>query len=164
MHERVHGGKNESRSEKRREFGIDIRSMQLGIVGKTDAVEFLSDGSIKIVEYKRGKPKEHRADEVQLCAQAMCLEEMLGIQLAEAYLYYGKTKHRMQVFLTPELRVLTENTARKFHQLVELGITPRVAYSKVCMACSLVDVCLPERKGKTRNVSTYIKRMKSEDE
>lgn len=164
MHERVHEGKNESRTTKRSEFGIDIHSLRLGLVGKTDAVEFMPDGMVKIVEYKRGKPKEHRADEVQLCAQALCLEEMTGKTLSEAYLYYGKTKHRLCVSLSKELRTLTETTALRFHQLVDSGVTPRAKYSKSCTACSLSDLCLPEKKNKPRKVSTYIHRMMTEDE
>ena len=158
MHERVHEGKNESRPSKRSEFGIDIHSLSLGLVGKTDAVYFQADGSVKIVEYKRGKPKENKSDEVQLCAQSICLEEMLGIMVTEAYLFYGKTKHRLGVPLTPELRVLTEESALRFHALVERGITPQESRSKKCDACSLAGICLPGKKGRPQSVSKYINR------
>ncbi len=164
MHERVHEGKTESRPAKRSEFGIDIHSKRMGLIGKTDAVEFLADGRVRVVEYKRGKPKEHRADEVQLCAQAMCIEEMMHISIDEAFLYYGKTKHRLRIALDVELRVLTEETAERFHRLVESGVTPKGTYSKICASCSLIDLCLPVRKTKPRSVAAYISRMMTENE
>jgi len=164
MHERVHEGKKESRSAKRSEFGLDIHSLHLGLVGKTDAVEFLASGSVKVVEYKRGQPKENRSDEVQLCAQAICLEEMMDVKLSEAYLFYGKTKHRLRVPLDQVIRALTEETARRFHVLVDQGITPLANRSKRCVSCSLVDVCLPDKKSRLRSVETYINRCKEEDE
>lgn len=164
MHVRVHEGKSESRPAKRSEFGIDIHSERLGLIGKTDAVEFRTDGTVKIIEYKRGKPKDHRADEVQLCAQALCIEEMMNSSLTEAFLYYGKTKHRLLVKLDAELRQLTEETAERFHRLVEVGVTPKGIYSKTCASCSLIDLCLPVRKTKSRSVHAYMQRILAEDE
>jgi CRISPR-associated exonuclease Cas4 len=164
MHERVHEGKNESRSAKRSEFGIDIHSLRLGLVGKTDAVEFLADGTIRVVEYKRGQQKENKSDEVQLCAQAICIEEMMETRLSAAYLFYGKTKHRLCVPLNQEIRTLTEETAHRFHELVDRGITPTADRSKKCASCSLVEVCLPEKKNRLRSIASYIRRCKEEHE
>ncbi|MBP8986033.1 MAG: CRISPR-associated protein Cas4, partial [Syntrophobacterales bacterium] len=92
LHQRSHSGKAEERPMKRTEFGMPIRSLELGLSGKTDAVEYKADGGIVPVEYKRGRPKKGREDEVQLCAQALCLEEMLGVSIPEGALFYGKVR------------------------------------------------------------------------
>jgi CRISPR-associated exonuclease Cas4 len=92
LHKRAHSGSREGRPGKRAEFGMLIRSLELGPSGKTDAVEYGADGSVLVVEHKRGRSKAGGADEVQLCAQALCLEEMRGDAIGEGALYYGKTR------------------------------------------------------------------------
>jgi len=108
------------------------------------------------VEYKRGREKRDPCDEAQLCAQAMCLEEMLTVSIPSAYLYYGETRHRVPVELTAELRQLVCNMSEEMHAYFQRGYTPRVKISKACRSCSLAEVCLPELQEKVMPASKYI--------
>ena len=157
MHERVHDQEfRESRGDRLTVRGLAIRSAQLGISGQCDAVEFYRDpDGIPLrdreglwqpypVEYKRGKPKEDNADELQLCAQAMCLEEMLCCTVPEGALYYGEPRRRTVVLFTPELRQQVRDSLTEMHQLYQRRYTPKVKPSKACNACSLKDLCLPK--------------------
>jgi CRISPR-associated exonuclease Cas4 len=114
------------------------------------------------VEYKRGKPKENRCDEVQLCAQALCLEEMLSTSIPEGALFYGKTKHRTIVLFDESLKRLTAEICTKTHELLRQEQSPPAFYEKAkCFNCSLVNLCLP--KISEKNVSQYISSMLSEE-
>lgn len=151
LHERTHEGPDESRPGVRITRGMPVRSDALGLSGQCDVVEFHSDGSILPVEYKRGKPKTHRADEVQLCAQAMCLEEMLRCSIPRGMLFYGKRRRRTDVPFDSALRAITRDAAQRLHALIESRITPLAQREKKCESCSLLEVCLPDalrlRKG-----------------
>lgn len=160
LHERAHSEKGLRRPGRKTEFGMPIRSLALGLIGRTDAVEYREDGGIVIVEYKRGRPKKGREDEVQLCAQALCLEEMRGASIAEGALYYGKTKRRKVVALDEELRSLTEEVTRRVHALVDSGKTPEAPFDEgKCPNCSLLGLCMPGRRTKGRGVEAYLRRM-----
>lgn len=133
----------------RRVMAMALSSKRLGLAGVADLVEFVpgaDGGEVPYpVEYKRGKPKLHRADEVQLCAQALCLEEMTGVQVTEGALYYGETKRRQSVPFDSELRNLTEATALALAEVFRFRITPPPTHLKQrCRACSLHDLCKPE--------------------
>jgi CRISPR-associated exonuclease Cas4 len=161
LHERADEPGSGRRGDLRTARSLALRSLRLGLVGRADVVEFhrgagdLEDsGSIRLpgvsgrwrpvpVEYKRGKPKAHRADEVQLCAQALCLEEMLTVAIPEGALFYGKKRRRQRVTLDAELRALTEDTARRLHELLAGGRTPAAVRAPKCRRCSLLEVCLP---------------------
>lgn len=138
MHERTDAGIRESRGNVRIEYGIPLRSLRLGLTGKADVVEFhLSvEKTTKEkwhpfpVEYKRGKPKKDNCDKVQLCAQAMCLEEMLNIKISEGALFYGKTRRRLNVIFDEDLRQETKNAATRLHELISAGKTPKPEYTK----------------------------------
>jgi CRISPR-associated exonuclease Cas4 len=158
LHERVHSALRETRVAKHAEYGMPIRSLALGLVGKADAVERFADGRIEPVEFKRGKPKSQNMDEVQLCAQALCLEEMLGVHIEEGALYYGKTRKRTRVTFTDELRRQTAETAMRFHTLATEGKTPQPLYAKRCARCSLVGLCLPKPLARRSTVAAYIQR------
>ncbi len=148
---------------------VPIASYRLGLSGVCDVVEFtISADGVKLpgrdglylaapIEYKRGKEKRDHSDEAQLCAQAMCLEEMLSTNIARGYLYYGQTRHRVEVELTAELRNLVQEMADEMHNYFQRGYTPRVKTSKSCRACSLADVCLPVLQEKVMSASKYIK-------
>ncbi len=168
MHERVHDQQfRESRGDCLTVRGLAVHSAQLGISGQCDAVEFHQDPSgISLrdreglwrpypVEYKRGKPKEHSADELQLCAQAMCLEEMLCCDIPEGTLYYGEPRRRTQVLLAPELRGQVRDSLAEMHELYRRRYTPRVKPSKACNACSLKGLCLPKLMGR-KKVADYL--------
>lgn len=158
LHEKVHSGIGESRRVMRTERDLKIASSLLGITGQTDAVEFYSDGKIIPVEYKHGEPKDDSCDEVQLCAQAICLEEMLGHKIDEGALYYFKTRRRVPVKITEDLRAETVELARAFHNLVDSGNTPPANYTHKCESCSFVDECFPESAGRNKSVDVYLKR------
>ena len=135
--------------------GLRVQSERLGVSGICDVVEFHREengitlagreGHFRVypVEYKKGAPKEHRADELQLCAQAMCLEEMLLCSIGEGSLFYGETRRRTRVPFTDELRELTEQMIGEMHQYDQRGYTPKVRRHKGCGACSLREICLP---------------------
>lgn len=151
-----------------------IHSRELGISGQCDIVELIRDedgiplprhrGKFRVfpVEYKRGKPKEDHSDILQLTAQAMCLEEMLCCQIAEGALFYGETRHRQTIPLTPALKDEVKTAFEEMHQLYERQYTPRVKRKKACNACSLKEECLP-RLEKTIPASQYIKSHLEED-
>jgi len=148
---------------------VPIASYRLGLTGVCDVVEFYqSPEGVHLpgregqylaapVEYKRGKPKRDECDEAQVCAQAMCLEEMLSIEIPAGYLYYGQTRHREQVELTHPLRQLVEKMCKEMHAYFQRGYTPRVKPSKACRSCSLVDVCLPGLYEQVLPASKYIR-------
>lgn len=157
MHEHVHDNAfRESRGDLLIIRGLAVHSTQLGISGQCDVVEFHHDSAgIPLpgreglwlpypVEYKRGKPKEHDADELQLCAQAMCLEEMLCCAVKEGALYYGEPRRRSVVSFTSELRQRVRDSLDEMHSLFKRCYTPKVRPSKACNACSLQEQCLPK--------------------
>jgi CRISPR-associated exonuclease Cas4 len=113
------------------------------------------------VEYKRGSPKQHQADEVQLCAQAMCIEEMLGVQIPVGELFYGKRQRRSSVVLSDSLRVLTAETAQRLHALIDSGRTPSALREPKCQTCSLISVCIPLRAEHSA-ASEYVRKMLDE--
>ena len=166
MHEHVHDEGDESRGDVRIERGASLRSLRLGLIGKADVVEYhrLADGTWQAfpVEYKRGKPKPDHSDKVQLCAQVLCLEEMLNATIPAGALFYGKTRRRLDVDFDDALRQETEAAARKTHELIEAGLTPKPVYAKRCESCSLMAECMPKTIQKKRSVESYLKRMLDE--
>lgn len=167
MHERVHEEGSESRGTVRIERGVALRSLKLGLIGKADVVEFhrQADGTWRVfpVEYKHGKPKKDNSDKVQLCAQAICLEEMLDISVTEGALFYGKTRRRIDVLFDADLRSETEETALKVRNLIDAGRTPKPEYHKRCENCSMKAWCLPRPVQKKRTVQSYLKRILRSD-
>jgi len=161
MHNKVHEEGSESRGSVRIERALALRSLRLGLSGMADVVEFhrQADGSWQPfpVEYKRGKPKPDDSDKVQLCAQAMCLEEMLGVSIAAGAIFYGKIRRRLDVAFDEALRCKTEEIAQKTHALIESGMTPKAAYAAKCDSCSLFELCLPKTIEKQRSVEDYLK-------
>lgn len=157
MHDKVDTANRESRGKIRIEYGVPLRSLRLGLIGKADVVEFHKKDDRTWqpfpVEYKRGKPKADDCDKVQLCAQALCLEEMLNVEIKEGALFYGQTRRREDVVFDEALRTETEETARKVHELIESGVTPKADYSKKCKQCSLLGLCMPKI---SRKASKYL--------
>ncbi len=160
MHERVHEEGSESRGSVKIARGIPLRSLRLGLVGVADVVEFhrISKDFWRPfpVEYKRGKPKPDDSDTVQLCAQALCLEEMLGVEVPAGALFYGRTRHRHDVTFDDSLRREVEETAAAVRELIGSGRTPDAVYSKRCENCSLVASCLPKATGKRKSARRYL--------
>lgn len=159
MHERVHEEGEERRPGVVIEKGMPLRSLTLGLIGKTDVVEYHDSGEIIPVEYKRGKPKLDAMDEIQLCAQALCLEEMLGRDIRCGYLYYGKPRRRTEVVFDDEHRKATKDTIESVRVLLDSGKTPAPLWRKKrCISCSLVEHCFPERMALAESVQKYIMR------
>ena len=170
LHEKTH---DDTVKEKRGDLivsrGMAIFSRTLGVTGTCDVVElhkatdgvniFGRDGTYKPVpvEYKRGKPKEDESDVLQLCAQAMCLEEMLLCVIPEAFLYYGETKRRLKIILDDVLRARVRTIFKEMHELYDRRYTPKVKISKSCKACSLTEVCMP-KLCKNPSALNYIKK------
>ena len=170
LHERAH---NEQLQERRGDLltvrGLRVQSLTLGLSGVCDVVEFRQDArGVPLsgkegqwlpypVEYKRGVPKQDGCDELQLCAQAMCIEEMLCCEIPEGALYYGEPRRRLRVSLTKELREEVRSDAAQMHALYRRGHTPRVRRTKSCNACSLKELCLPGLQ-KSGSVRDYLRR------
>jgi len=167
MHEHVDEGGSGSRGDLKIARSLPLRSLQLGLVGKADVVEFHRETDAKgkalwrpfPVEYKRGKPKKDNCDKIQLCAQAICLEEMLDCNVPEGALYYGKPHRRLEVSFNEELRRETEQTANRLQSLIRSGKTPSANYEKKCDSCSLLELCMPKVTGAPKTVAKYLSRM-----
>jgi CRISPR-associated exonuclease Cas4 len=152
----VHLSTHEAGSRKmkgvRRVTSLPIACRALGLGGTADLVEFRPTGDGETpypVEFKRGKPKRHRADEVQLCGQALCLEEMTGRKVPRGALFYGETKRRAEVIFDAELRALTLHTVAKLREIFGSGRTPPAVYKAgLCRACSLLELCRPKVIGR----------------
>lgn len=163
LHERPDRGRGEVRPGGGRVArGLVLRSLRLGVWGRADVVEFRPgagpDSRVAYpVEYKRGKPKRDGSDLVQLCAQALCLEEMLGAAVPAGAMFYGKTRRRVEVAFDEELRGLTLRTIDRLHELVAAGRTPPAVREKKCGRCSLLHLCMPDALGK-QPASRYLGR------
>ena len=160
LHQKAHEGPAETREGVRLARGLWVRSARLGLVGRADVVEFHEAGGGAArafpVEYKRGRPKQHDADRVQLCAQALCLEEMLGVEVPAGALFYGRTRRREDVAFTTPLRTLTGSTSQRERQLLAAGRTPSAGREPKCAACSLVDLCVPASRGRRGSAASYL--------
>jgi CRISPR-associated exonuclease Cas4 len=160
LHEVVDEAPDESRRSVRIVRSLALRSMRLGITGKADVVEFPPHGvgAPLPVEYKRAKPKANLCDEVRLCAQALCLEEMLATPVPAGALYYGTPRRRTEVIFTPELRAETERLAARMQALYAAARTPRTVYEKKkCRNCSLIELCQPKQLGRLDRASHYFR-------
>lgn len=160
MHERVDAGGSESRRTVRLAYGLALRSFRLGLVGKADVVEFhrveAGDWLPFPVEHKRGRAKKESWDRVQLCAQAMCLEEMLDVAVPAGALFYGKSRRRQNVVFDTELRSEVERAAGRLHEMVSSGKTPSARHEKKCESCSLINLCMPKVAGSGRSARKYV--------
>ncbi|MCL2744479.1 MAG: CRISPR-associated protein Cas4 [Planctomycetaceae bacterium] len=161
MHDNAHSNTSETRGDLRIVRGLPLHSKRLGLSGIADVVEFhrSENASLQLpkhkgawfvypVEYKHGTKKSFKSDSIQLCAQALCLEEMLQTEIKEGALFYGKTKSRTAVQFDENLRTKTEYYALRFHQLMETGEIPPPKAGAHCKQCSLVDDCMPQLSGK----------------
>lgn len=170
MHERAHdSGLREKRGELVIARNLAVSSPRLGVSGACDVVEFRrSDVGIPLpnesglytpypVEYKHGSPMEDNANELQLCAQAMCLEQMLCCDIPVGALYFGELRRRVEVEFTKGLRREVSDTLSEMHELYGRGYTPKVKTSKLCNACSMKEICLP-RLNRCESVKSYIKK------
>jgi CRISPR-associated exonuclease Cas4 len=163
LHEATRKVGAENRRGLRTVTAMPIASRRLGVSGVADIVEMHKDDDGRWrpfpVEYKRGRPKAHRADEVQLCAQAMALEEMFVVDLAEGAMFYGETRRRVAVAFDAKLRALTRQVAAEARTMIGAGTTPPAVYEKrKCGACSLADLCRPKQLSGRRSAAAWLSR------
>lgn len=168
LHEKAHGSTSEKRGDLIITRSMPVVSRGLGIRGVCDVVELhRHEEGIALhgrtgryrpvpVEYKRGQPKEGDADVLQLCAQAMCLEEMLACSIPEGHLFYGQTRRRLPVLFDNDLRGRVKDLLLEMHEYYARGHTPKVRPTKACKACSLADLCLP-MLGNGRSAAEYVR-------
>lgn len=159
LHQRVNQPDQQKRGAIRTAWALRLANEELGIEGIADVVEYHKQADKTEIpypiEYKRGKPKTHRADEVQLCAQALCLEEMHGVAVPEGALFYGEIRRRHPVIFDTELRDLTLKTILACRTIVQTKVTPKAQYqAKKCKACSLIDQCHPN--GFSKSAATWL--------
>lgn len=181
LHEQAHDGSRELIGNVLIVRGLHLRSLRLGLSGKADVVEFHrvdepldqgpSDAGLKMcvklprvsgywrpfpVEYKRGRLRREAGYEVQLCAQALCIEEMLKVRVAAGALFFGQTRRRLEVVFDDGLRTRTEIAAARLHAIITSKSTVKARYEKKCDSCSLVNVCLPKTTGTNRSALKYL--------
>jgi CRISPR-associated exonuclease Cas4 len=172
LHERVHESGTEARPDAIVARGLRVRSLRLGLAGEADVVEFQRAeaeraDAIRLegragwwlpfpVEYKRGRPKAEAWDEVQLCAQALCLEETFGVRIAAGALFYGTKRRRTPVEFDAKLRGQTEDLARRMHEMYAARATPAAVYASKCEKCSLIERCMPKMSTRRRDVERYL--------
>ena len=172
LHEKAHGSTTDFRDGVLTTRSIPLRSLEYGLSGIADVVEFHScpdsiEGCTPVpghsglwkpfpVEYKRGRAKTGPIDAIQLCAQAFCLEEMLTVKISDGALFYGKARRRSHIIFSEDLRSQTIECISKTHRLIKEGITPEAEYSNKCERCSLKDLCLPNLKKTRRSYSNYM--------
>ena len=178
LHERVDRVAGETRKDIHLATALRLVSTRLGITGVADMVEFHrveceTENGVRVaskltrregwwrpfpVEYKRGKPKEHRADEAQLCAQTLCLEEMTGVSIPRGALFYGETRRRVDVCFDEELRRLTCDTIRNVRELISSGVVPPPEETKGCASCSLFELCRPKEMRREQSAAKWLER------
>ncbi|MBJ7312343.1 CRISPR-associated protein Cas4 [Rugamonas sp. CCM 8940] len=166
LHERADQAQTGQRHGVRTATAMPLVNRDLGIVGIADVVEFHTGEAARVmpVEYKRGRPKQHRADEVQLCAQGLCLETMLGLTIEEGALFYGQSRRRVRVMFDATLRTLTLSIIAATRALIEAGQTPQAEYAaRRCDACSLIDICQPRLLGRTVPVNAWLAKQLEDD-
>lgn len=161
LHERADQPHAQRRKQVRTVTAMPLLSLELGITGIADVVEFHREGANERafpVEYKRGRPKAHRADEVQLCAQALCLEQMLDSSVPAGAIFYGVTRRRKDVCFDEALRALTHQAIADTRAMFAAVATPLATYdSRRCDACSLIDICQPRWLGRVQTVESWLK-------
>ena len=167
MHDRVDSGGHETRGSVRTAYSLRLRSLRLGLTGQADVVEFhRQDSGVWLpypVEFKRGHPKVDACDRIQLCAQALCLEEMKDVPVTSGALFYGETRHRCDVAFDVELRRHTESLCARLHMFIEAGVTPPAVYEKrKCDCCSLLENCLPQSAGTGKSAKRWLARQLDE--
>lgn len=172
LHEKAHDTESETRRNTRIARGLRLRSLETGLTGKADVVEFRRISNVGLdgipligqqgfwrpypVEYKKGRLRREEGYEVQLCAQALCLEEMLGTVVPSGAIFYGMPKRRLEVVFDAHLRKKTLAAAKRLHELAEKGKTPSAEYGRKCKSCSLFDYCMPKISGRQKKVKNYM--------
>lgn len=163
LHEKIHTDTVKTSGHVRTEYSVQLRSLEHGLFGKADIVEYHRTSirkkypaKILPIEYKRGSPKSDLSDSVQLCAQALCLEEMLGAEIEAGEIFYGKTRRRKAVQFDDHLRQITKAAALRLHEIIEQQSTPPPQYKDHCERCSLFDICKPRLFTRKKSAAAFI--------
>jgi len=165
VHERADTPGKDHRRGVRIARAVSLRSDRLRVVGQADTVEYHAAPTSALaeipfpVEYKRGRARHQLADQVQLCAQAMCLEEMHRVTVEKGALFYDASHRRVAVEFTPELRARTEAAARRLHELVRRGEVPVATFAPKCRSCSLEPLCMPQVSASPQRAADYLARL-----
>jgi CRISPR-associated exonuclease Cas4 len=154
---------NLKRGDRRNVTGMWVVSYRLGLIGKADLIEF-RDGVPYPVDFKRGKRRRWDNNEVQLCAQGICLEEMLGISVLRGAIFHIKSQHRQEVEFDESLRKKTEDAARQLRELVDNEVTPTARYHAKCRGCSLFEWCMPKSLRPRATAAKYLQELMSNAE
>lgn len=168
LHQHVDDVHKEKRKGLIQEFGLALCSYELGISGKADVVEFYYDENDKLleiipIEYKRGTEKEDNCDAMQICAQAICLEEMTGLSINHGYLFYGRERRRTEIFFSIKLREETKKAFFDIHSLYDrISKPPKAIFKPKCKSCSLFEYCKPKSIGKRKSANLYIQKVINE--
>ncbi|MDP2182610.1 MAG: CRISPR-associated protein Cas4 [Actinomycetota bacterium] len=144
IHERVDSAHTSLHNGVRVEYAAPLWSERFGLVGKADAIEFLGDGTVWPVEYKRGARRAKLHDDLQLCAQALCLEEMLSVPIAQGSIFYHASRRWREVNFDDNLRRATATVVDEIRVLQRSGVTPPPVADGRCTSCSLEEACSPE--------------------
>ncbi len=161
LHEKVDTNTYETRGAVKTVRGLKVHSFEYGLSGRCDVVEFLKSvnnpGGLEVVpvEFKSGQPKKNISDDVQLCAQALCLEEMLGSSVARGIFFYGKIRRRVPISIDNHLRSRTKEIISAVHGLVSRRHVPPAVYERKCATCSLLDICQPKAMN-SRRLTRYM--------
>lgn len=171
LHDNVHQIGSESRGEVKLATGLQLRSLRLGLYGVADMVEFHHDelNGVNVpafkgrkkwlpypIEYKRGKKRWDVADEVQMCAQAICLEEMLGCRISFGAIYYGEPKRRIEISLTEQLRLQVQQKCERARILASGAADPVYSPGKQCRSCSMEELCMPDKTSAADKSERYL--------
>lgn len=155
LHDKAHDGKSETAGSTRIARSLWLKSNQLGLIGQADIVEFHQDGQVIPIEYKRGKPKKDDSDRVQICAQALCLEEMLSTSINRAFLFYGTKQRRTEVLIDSPLRETTFAKINRLRQMIDDLETPAAKRMPKCDKCSLIELCIPDAQRLARGTRAW---------
>jgi len=155
LHDRVHQDEVESRPGVRIVRALWLRSLKYGISGIADVVEFHDGNAPYPVEYKRGRSKRDKSDEVQLCAQAICLEEMMKTEVPKGSLYYWQPRRREEVMFSEKLRNFTLSIIQELREMLDSCQLPKAVASKKCVRCSLIEQCMPALSNGQKSADDY---------
>ncbi|MCX7639550.1 MAG: CRISPR-associated protein Cas4 [Pyrinomonadaceae bacterium] len=163
LHQRVNEIEYETEKGAKIVRSLPIFSVKYGLNGRADVVEFRKNEIIP-VEYKKGKRRKHENDEIQLCAQSLCLEEMFNTRIKRGFVYYASSKKRREVFMDEELRRMTIETIEKVRELLQKQFIPQAKYiPKRCEECSLVNICLPKLSDPNQRQHIELENFQGED-
>jgi len=163
MHHKTEEYIKESRNDVILEYGVEIASLDQRVFGMADAVEYQYRTRKKEelltaipIEYKRGKAKSDESDTIQLCAQALCLEDMLSLHIEAGFLFYFSNREKIEIGFDCSLRAHTKSCIREVHSLFKTGNVPHANFTQQCKSCSMLDVCFPGSAGRGKSVRRYI--------